>query len=338
MGGNSLNVGSVPSKAIIRTARRPMIMRDAEEFGAPGIARTRRRFPDGDGAHAPNPHANSGISFGRTARASGRGCLLRQPRGSRASDTLLVDDAPMHFKKALDRHGRAPQQLRHSGPRRGRLSHQRRRSSRWRRCRSAWPSSAAARSAAKLAQAFCRLGSHVTIVQNDPKFLPREERDAAEILSWSMARDGMDIRLNTTVLGAASRTASRFWRPSMTMRDTGSRPTRFWSASGACPMSRGSVWKPPASRSIRDRASGRRFPAHHEPARLRRRRRLPAVEIHQCRAILGPHGGPERLAARRQRHSLMTIPWCTYCDPEIAHIGLHVWDAGEVHLRSRASP
>ena len=54
----------------------------------------------------------------------------------------------------------------------------------------------------ELAQAFCRLGSHVTIVQNDPKFLPREERDAAEILSRSMARDGVEIRLNTTVVGA----------------------------------------------------------------------------------------------------------------------------------------
>lgn len=55
------------------------------------------------------------------------------------------------------------------------------------------------------AQAFSRLGSHVTIVQNDPKFLPREERDAAEILSRSMARDGVEIRLNTAVVGARSK-------------------------------------------------------------------------------------------------------------------------------------
>ena len=54
----------------------------------------------------------------------------------------------------------------------------------------------------EMAQAFCRLGSRVTIVQNDPKFLPREERDAAEILSRSLARDGVEIRLNTTVVAA----------------------------------------------------------------------------------------------------------------------------------------
>jgi pyruvate/2-oxoglutarate dehydrogenase complex dihydrolipoamide dehydrogenase (E3) component len=29
----------------------------------------------------------------------------------------------------------------------------------------------------------------------------------------------------------------------------------------------------------------------------------------------------------QQRQSGAIIPWCTYCDPEIAHIGLHVWEA-----------
>lgn len=28
-----------------------------------------------------------------------------------------------------------------------------------------------------------------------------------------------------------------------------------------------------------------------------------------------------------QLYSDAAIPWCTYCDPEIAHIGLHVWQA-----------
>jgi pyruvate/2-oxoglutarate dehydrogenase complex dihydrolipoamide dehydrogenase (E3) component len=23
----------------------------------------------------------------------------------------------------------------------------------------------------------------------------------------------------------------------------------------------------------------------------------------------------------------MIVPWCTYCDPEIAHVGMNVWDA-----------
>ncbi len=28
-----------------------------------------------------------------------------------------------------------------------------------------------------------------------------------------------------------------------------------------------------------------------------------------------------------QRHSGLTIPWCTFCAPEIAHVGLQVWEA-----------
>ena len=61
----------------------------------------------------------------------------------------------------------------------------------------------------ELAQAFCRLGAHVTIIQDQPKFLPREERDAAELLSRSMARDGVDIRLNTSVVGARMRNGEK---------------------------------------------------------------------------------------------------------------------------------
>ena len=31
----------------------------------------------------------------------------------------------------------------------------------------------------------------------------------------------------------------------------------------------------------------------------------------------------------RQRLSALTIPWCTYTDPEIAHVGLYVREARE---------
>ena len=52
----------------------------------------------------------------------------------------------------------------------------------------------------ELAQAFCRLGSQVTIVQDEPMFLRKEERDAAQILSEALARDGIDIHLNTQIV------------------------------------------------------------------------------------------------------------------------------------------
>ena len=49
----------------------------------------------------------------------------------------------------------------------------------------------------ELAQVFCRFGAQTTIAQDMPLFLPKEERDAAQILSDAFARDGIEVRLNT---------------------------------------------------------------------------------------------------------------------------------------------
>jgi len=54
----------------------------------------------------------------------------------------------------------------------------------------------------ELAQAFCRLGSQTTIVEEKPLFLGGEERDAAQILSDSFANDGIKVRLNTRAVAA----------------------------------------------------------------------------------------------------------------------------------------
>jgi pyruvate/2-oxoglutarate dehydrogenase complex dihydrolipoamide dehydrogenase (E3) component len=35
------------------------------------------------------------------------------------------------------------------------------------------------------------------------------------------------------------------------------------------------------------------------------------------------------LRGKAERQSRLTIPWCTYCSPEIAHIGMSVREAGE---------
>jgi pyruvate/2-oxoglutarate dehydrogenase complex dihydrolipoamide dehydrogenase (E3) component len=52
----------------------------------------------------------------------------------------------------------------------------------------------------ELGQAYRRLGSTVVIAQGDPMFLSKEERDAAQILSDALARDGVEIHLNTMVV------------------------------------------------------------------------------------------------------------------------------------------
>jgi pyruvate/2-oxoglutarate dehydrogenase complex dihydrolipoamide dehydrogenase (E3) component len=41
------------------------------------------------------------------------------------------------------------------------------------------------------------------------------------------------------------------------------------------------------------------------------------------------------LRSRRRRASALTIPWCTYTDPEIAHVGLYVREAREKNIPVR---
>ena len=99
LGGDSLNTGSVPSKAIIRTARCLRDMPRAEQFGAPASPDTAGRFPDGRwrgcGASArgspsitrPNDCASLGIDvFFGTARFVG-------------ADALMVGDAPLRLQR-----------------------------------------------------------------------------------------------------------------------------------------------------------------------------------------------------------------------------------------------
>ncbi len=47
----------------------------------------------------------------------------------------------------------------------------------------------------ELAQCFQRLGSQVTIVHRGPNLLPKEDREAADIVEKSFRRDGIDLRL-----------------------------------------------------------------------------------------------------------------------------------------------
>ncbi len=189
----------------------------------------------------------------------------------------------------------------------------------------------------ELAQAFCRLGSRVTIIQDEARFLPGEERDAAQILAQSMARDGVTIRLNTSVVAArvtakevvletenyqrkaqvvADRVLVSIGRTPQTHdlgleaagirfdRETGIAVDDFLRTSNPYVYAAGDVCLPYRYTHVAERTA--------------------RIAVRNC---LG-HG-------RRQRHTQLTVPWCTFCAPEIAHVGLQVWQARELKIPVR---
>jgi len=326
MGGNSLNVGSVPSKAIIRTARVYGTMQDAEEFGAPVpsepaldfdkvMARMRRICTRISEYHSVHKLTALGVDvfFGAARFAN--------------ADTLVVGGASVQFKKALIATGARPRTpdipgLDGTGYRTSTTIFE----------MASLPKRLAVIGGGplgcELAQAFCRMGSHVTIVQNDPKFLPREERDAAEILSRSMARDGVEIRLNTTVVGAR--------------RESGVKILETVNSDVKCDVETDeillSIGRVPNVEELGLEMAAVEFDADHgikvdDFLRSTNPNVYAAGDV--CLALKFTNAAQfsartavqNALMNTQQRQSSTAIPWCTYCDPEIAHIGLHVWEA-----------
>jgi pyruvate/2-oxoglutarate dehydrogenase complex dihydrolipoamide dehydrogenase (E3) component len=170
LGGNSLNAGSIPSKAIIRAARACATRRDAEQMGAPAydpatpdfglvMARMRRirtRIAD--------------YSSVDRLRAQGVDVYFGDAHFT-TPNALLAAGAPLRFKKAIVATGARPRPSNIPG-----LAELRYFTS-----ESIFEIEALPRRlgvigggplGCELAQAFCRLGSRVIIVQNEPKFLP----------------------------------------------------------------------------------------------------------------------------------------------------------------------
>jgi pyruvate/2-oxoglutarate dehydrogenase complex dihydrolipoamide dehydrogenase (E3) component len=326
MGGNSLNVGSVPSKAIIRTARVFGTMRDAEEFGAPvpnepalqfgkvmaRMRRIRTRISEYNSVH---DLAALGVDiFFDNARFAG-------------ASAFLVGNTRLHFKKALIATGARPRApdipgLDQTGYRTSATIFE----------MAALPKRLAVIGGGplgcELAQAFCRLGSRVTIVQNDPKFLPREERDAAEILSRSMARDGVEIRLNTTVIGARRAGGAKILKTVNNDVESDIQADEILLSIGRVANVEELELKAAAiefdtNRGIKvddfQRSTNPNVYAAGDACLA-----LKFTNAAQSSARLAVQNA---LMQAQQRQSRLAIPWCTFCDPEIAHIGLHVWEA-----------
>jgi pyruvate/2-oxoglutarate dehydrogenase complex dihydrolipoamide dehydrogenase (E3) component len=185
LGGDCLNQGCVPSKTMLRSARLVAEMRNAANFGLTPpaqiavdfsavmdrVRRIRERIGRGDSA---TQLTGEGIDlyFG-TARFTGRDCVD-------------VDGLRLRFKKALIATGSHSMRPQIPGlAEAGFLSNETVFELR------ALPPSllviGGGPLGCELAQAFSRFGCRATIAQGEPLFLPKEERDAAQMVAMSQA-------------------------------------------------------------------------------------------------------------------------------------------------------
>ena len=327
-GGNCLNIGCVPSKSIIRTSRLYAEMRNGEQYGAQvpldirvDFAAVMRRMR-GIRARISREEsvrrlvaANVDVFFG-DARFTG-------------TDTLAVDGTRLRFNKALIATGARPDTPSIPGlAEAGYFTNE-----------TVFNLTEAPRRllvigggplGCEMAQAFCRLGVKTIIAQERPLFLPREERDAAQILADSFARDGMEVRLNARAVGVRVENGQKV----VDLVTDGETSTVTVDAilTGTGRVPNVDELNLEAAGVSYDNAIG----VHVDDFLRTGNRRIYAAGD-ACLADKFNHtaDASAHLAVRnallsgRQRVSAFVIPWCTYTDPEIAHVGLYVRQALE---------
>lgn len=326
IGGNSLTSGSIPSKALIRSAQALSSMRNAEYLGASAFNRPATDFAAVmDRMRRIRARLAEYHSVERL-RAHGVDVFFCDARFA-GPDRVLAGDVPLLFKKAVIATGARPRPADMPGlDQLGYLTSE-----------SIFELTQLPRRlgvigggplGCEVAQAFCRLGSHVTIMQNDPKFLPHEEREAADLLSISMSRDGVETRLNTTVVAARIEGGEKWL-------DMINDDVRSSIAVDEVMLSIGRVPNVQdldleAAHVDFDPGTGIDVDEYLQTTNVDIYGAGDVCNAHQFTNIAESTG---RLAVqnafgeRTKRQSSLTIPWCTYCDPEIAHIGLHMREA-----------
>jgi pyruvate/2-oxoglutarate dehydrogenase complex dihydrolipoamide dehydrogenase (E3) component len=328
IGGDRLNVGCVPSKALIRTARLYAEMRDAENFGGqvPGnigigfaammerMRRIQARISRGSSARRLS-EAGIDVYFGE-ARFAG-------------PDTVTVAGQVLRFRKALIATGARPRTPPIPGlDETGYLTNEN--VFNLTECPRRLLVAGGGPLGCEMAQAFARFGSHVIVAQDDPTFLPKEERDAAQIISDALARDGVEIHLNTEVVAVRCEGAEK-------IVELVSDGDKF---SVVVDEILAGIGRAPNVETLNLEAAGVRYDTEigiqvDDFLRTSNRRIYAAGDVCLDHKFTHTAEASARIALRnalflgRRRFSKLTIPWCTYTDPEIAHVGLYVREAWE---------
>ena len=325
MGGDCLNVGCVPSKAIIRSSRVFAELRDAASLGW--------RVPEGAEADFPAVMARMRrvrLQISRNDSASryrdqkGVDVFLGHGRFT-ASNTLEVEGKTLRFKKAVIATGARATYPPIAGladvgfltnetlfnlterPRRLALI-------------------GAGPIGAELAQAFCRLGSEVTLLEMADHILVREDPDAAAIVQASMIRDGVNLVVNCGVQRVERTDAGKV----IHFTCGGERSVvvdEILVGAGRAPNVEGLNLE--AAGVIYDRQGVQ----VNDNLQTSNPRIYGVGDV--CMAWKFTHAAEEaaRIAVQnallpgRRKLSALTMPWCTYTDPEIAHVGMYEHEA-----------
>lgn len=328
MGGDCLNAGCVPSKALLRSARVAADVRDAGRFGVhvqdgpsvdfPAVMERMRRLrarlsPHDSAARFAALGADVFFGEGRFVpggRIQVGDAVLRYARAVVATGTHPIvppipglQEAGYHTNETIFSLTALPRRLAVIG---------------------------AGPIGCELAQAFARFGAEVWLVDRAAQVLPREDADAADAIRRALVADGVALRLNAAVksvkaAGGDTRLAVEY---------DGRIDTVAVDAILLC------VGRAPNVEGLGLDDAGvahdRRLGVTVDD-RLRTSNPNVYAAGDVCSRYQFTHAADalarvviqNALFRGRAKASALTIPWCTYTDPEVAHVGVSERDAAE---------
>lgn len=330
LGGDCLNYGCVPSKAIIRSSRVAADVRDAGRFGIklpgspewdfPAVMERMRRLRAGISHHdAAARFRDLGVDvFLGEARFSG-------PR------TIEVGETTLSFHSAVIATGGRPVHPAVPGlPEAGFLTNETIFSLTSRPQRLLVMGGGPI--GCELAQALQRLGCQVTLLHKYDRLMNREDADAVQLLQKVFLREGFNLLLNAKPLQVTKTASGKLVAFEAAGQRAEIEVDEILIAAGRAPNveglnleAAGVRYEPGKGRGVlvddRLRTSNRRIYAAGDIC-------LPYQFTHladaAARIVI-----QNALFFGRKKLSLLTIPWCTYTDPEVAHVGLSEDEAGK---------
>jgi pyruvate/2-oxoglutarate dehydrogenase complex dihydrolipoamide dehydrogenase (E3) component len=327
MGGDCLNVGCVPSKCLIRSARAAADVRDAGDFGidiAGGyevdFGRVMERMR----------RLRSGISTNDSAKRFSEelGVDIFIGNGSFAGpDSVQVGGRTLRFKKAVITSGARAFELPIEGlAEAGFLTNETVFSLTERPARLAVIGGGPL--GCELAQTFQRLGSRVSLLEMSPRILSREDPDAARIVESAMQADGVDLVLSCDIKKVEQTPEGK-----VIYLECGGRSRQMVFDEILI-----GVGRVPNVEGLNLESVGVQYDPRigikvDEYLRTTNSSIFAAGDI--CFPFKFTHtaDATARIVIQnalfwgRKKTSALTIPWCTYTDPEIAHVGMYEADA-----------
>ncbi|HPI98349.1 MAG TPA: mercuric reductase, partial [Synergistales bacterium] len=330
LGGDCLNYGCVPSKLLIRSGRAAREIGNSEDLGIrvssygiqfpkvmERLRRVRTRISEHDSAERLTREGVD-VFFGEACFASPSSILLGEQRirfskaiiatGAKAMipDIEGLEEAGYLTNETIFNLQELPRTLMVLGG--GPLG-------------------------CELAQAFRRLGSRVFILQRGEQFLKREDPDAASMIARVFREEGIEVLFSSLLNKVSVEKGIKRAHVASGEKERMLEVDHILVALGRVPEIESLGLE--AAEVEYDRKEGIRV---NDNLRSSNPRIYAAGDC--CLSLKFTHmaDASARIALQnalfggRRKVSSLNVPWCTYTDPEVAHVGMYEWEASEKGL------